>query len=49
MEVGSRQAGLLEADFYNPAGPVLKLEAPSEQTYVKKQDFERTRVNEWLF
>ncbi len=48
MEVGNRQAGFLEADFYNPAGPVLKLEAPSEQNYKKKQDFERTRVKEWL-
>lgn len=48
MEVGNRQAGFLEADFYNPAGPVLKLEAPSEQNYKKKQDFESTRVKEWL-
>ncbi len=48
MEVGNRQAGFLEADFYNPAGPVLQLQAPSEQNFEKKQDFERTRVKEWL-
>jgi sulfide:quinone oxidoreductase len=49
MEVGNGQAGFLEADFFNPAGPVLQLQAPSEQNYKKKQDFERTRVKEWLF
>jgi len=49
MEVGNNLAGYLEADFYNQAGPVLKLEAPSEQNYEKKQDFERRRVKEWLF
>jgi sulfide:quinone oxidoreductase len=49
MEVGNGQAGFLEADFFNPAGPVLRLQAPSEQNYKKKQDFERTRVKEWLF
>jgi len=49
MEVGNNRAGYLEADFYNQAGPVLKLEAPSEQNYEKKLDFERRRVKEWLF
>ena len=49
MEVGNNLAGYLEADFYNQAGPVLKLEAPSEQNYEKKLDFERRRVKEWLF
>lgn len=48
MEVGNRRAGYLEADFFNPTGPVVRLEAPSEQNFQKKQDFERTRVEEWL-
>lgn len=48
MEVGNRRAGYLEADFFNPAGPSLRLEAPSEQYFQKKQDFERTRIKEWL-
>lgn len=48
MEVGNRQAGYLAADFFNPAGPQMRLEAPSEQNFQKKQDFERTRVKEWL-
>jgi sulfide:quinone oxidoreductase len=48
MEVGGRQAGYIEADFYNPAGPSIRLEPPSEQNYEKKQDFERTRIKEWL-
>jgi len=48
METGNRHAGYLDADFFNPAGPVIRLEAPSEQNFQKKQDFERTRVKEWL-
>ncbi len=48
MEVGNGLAGYLEADFFNPAGPVFRLEAPSEQNFQKKQDFERIRVKEWL-
>jgi sulfide:quinone oxidoreductase len=48
MDVGNRRAGFLEGDFFNPAGPTLRLEAPSEQNFQKKQDFERTRVKEWL-
>jgi len=48
MEVGNKRASYLEGDFFNPAGPSLRLEAPSEQNFQKKQDFERTRVKEWL-
>jgi sulfide:quinone oxidoreductase len=48
MDVGNRRAGYLEGDFFNPAGPSLRLEAPSEQNFQKKQDFERTRIKEWL-
>jgi sulfide:quinone oxidoreductase len=48
MEVGNRRAAYLEGDFFNPAGPSLRLEAPSEQNFQKKQDFERTRIKEWL-
>lgn len=49
MEVGNGRAGYLQADFYDQAGPMLKLEAPSEKNYEKKQDFERARIKEWLF
>lgn len=48
MEMGNGRAGYLAGDFFNPAGPQLRLEAPSEQNFQKKQDFERTRVKEWL-
>lgn len=48
METGNRRAGYLAADFFNPAGPVVRLEAPSEQNFQKKQDFERSRIKEWL-
>lgn len=48
MEIGGMQAGYLEADFYNPSGPSIKFEAPSKHNFDKKQDFERTRVKEWL-
>lgn len=49
MEVGGGKAGYLAADFYNQAGPQAKLEAPSKESFEKKQDFERTRIKEWLF
>lgn len=49
MEVGNGRAGYLAADFFNPAGPQFRLEAPSEQNFQKKQEFERTRIKEWLF
>lgn len=48
MEVGNRQAGYLGADFFNPTGPVVTLEQASPQNFEKKQDFEKTRVKEWL-
>jgi len=48
MEIGGKRAGYLEADFYNSAGPSIRLEAPSEQNFEKKQDFERIRIKEWL-
>ncbi len=49
MEVGNGRAGYLEADFYNQAGPLLKMKEPSAENYEKKQDFERTRIKDWLF
>jgi len=48
MEIGGRQAGYVKADFYNPDGPLLSLEPPSEANYEKKHDFERSRIREWL-
>ena len=48
MEVGNMRAGYLEADFFNPAGPVVRLEAPSEKNFQKKQDFEKIRIKDWL-
>jgi len=48
METGNGRAGYLDADFFNPAGPIVRLEAPSVQNFQKKQDFERARVKEWL-
>lgn len=48
MEMGNGRAGYLAGDFFNPAGPQLRLEAPSEQNFQKKQEFERARVKEWL-
>ncbi len=48
MEVGNRMAGFVDADFYNAAGPVLRLEPPSPENYDKKHDFERSRLREWL-
>jgi sulfide:quinone oxidoreductase len=48
MEVGNKKAGYVAADFYNEQGPITLLEPPSEESYNKKIDFERSKINEWL-
>ncbi len=48
MEVGNEKAGYVAADFYHEDGPATLLEPPSNETYKKKLDFERSRLNEWL-
>jgi sulfide:quinone oxidoreductase len=48
MEVGNKKAGYVAADFYNEQGPATLLEPPSEESYRKKIDFERSKLNEWL-
>jgi sulfide:quinone oxidoreductase len=48
MEVGSKKAGYLIADFYNKDGPIVELQSPSEQSYEDKLEFERKRVSTWL-
>ena len=48
MEVGNKKAGYIDADFYNEAGPITRLESPSEESYHRKVDFERSRICEWL-
>jgi sulfide:quinone oxidoreductase len=48
MEVGNKKAGYVDADFYNEQGPTTLLESPSEESYKRKIDFERSKLNEWL-
>ena len=48
MEIGSKKAGFLAADFYNITGPITRLDPPSEESYRKKLDFEKNRITEWL-
>jgi sulfide:quinone oxidoreductase len=48
MEVGNNKAGFIDTNFYNEEGPITKLEPPSEESYRKKVDFEKSRVGEWL-
>lgn len=48
MEIGNKKAGYIDADFYNEAGPITRLELPSEESYQKKWDFESSRIREWL-
>jgi sulfide:quinone oxidoreductase len=48
MEVGNKKAGYVAADFYNEQGPATLLEPPSEESYKKKIDFERSKLDEWL-
>jgi len=49
MEIGGKKAGYVDADFYNEKGPTTLLKAPSEESYNKKIDFERSKLDEWLF
>ncbi len=49
MEIGGKKAGFLTADFYDITGPITRLEPPSEESYGKKLDFEKSRIMEWLF
>ncbi len=48
MEVGNKEAGYIDVDFYNEGGPTVRLDPPSDELYQKKLDFERSRLNEWL-
>jgi sulfide:quinone oxidoreductase len=48
MEVGNKKAGYVAADFYNEEGPATLLEPPTEESYKKKIDFERSKLDEWL-
>jgi sulfide:quinone oxidoreductase len=48
MEIGDKKAGYIDTDFYNEAGPITRLDPPSGESYQKKLDFERSRLNEWL-
>lgn len=48
MEIGSKKAGYLTADFYDITGPITRLKPPSEESYRKKLDFEKSRITEWL-
>ncbi len=48
MEIGDNKAGYIDADFYNEEGPITRLEPPNEESYKKKIDFEKNRINDWL-
>ena len=48
MEVGNEKAGYIAVDFYHEDGPYTLLEPPSDESYKKKLDFERSKLNEWL-
>lgn len=48
VETGNKKAGYLVVDFFNKEGPVTDLEQPSEESYDRKIDFEKSRLNDWL-
>ena len=48
MEVGNDKAGYIAVDLYHEHGPATLLEPPSEESYKKKLDFERSKLNEWF-
>lgn len=48
MEIGDDKAGFIDTDFYNKNGPVTRLDPPTAESYKKKIDFEKSRINKWL-
>lgn len=48
MEIGNKKDGYVTADFYGDEGPTVYLEPPSEESYKKKIEFERSRLDEWF-
>ena len=48
MEIGDRKAGYIDTNFYSPDGPITVLESPSNENYIKKIEFEKTRINDWI-
>lgn len=48
MEIGNKKAGYVNADFYGEQGPTVLLEPPSEDSYKKKIEFEKLRLDEWF-
>lgn len=48
MEIGNKKAGFVNADFYGEQGPTVHLEPPSEDSYKKKIEFEKLRLDEWF-
>ena len=48
MEIGNQKAGYIAADFYHEKGPATFLDPPSNESYSKKLDFEKSKINEWL-
>ena len=48
MEVGNDKAGYVAVDLYHEHGPATVLEPPSEESYKKKLDFERSKLNDWF-
>lgn len=48
MEIGDNKAGYIDTDFYNEKGPITRLDPPNVESYKKKVDFEKNRINEWL-
>ena len=48
MEIGDNKAGYIDTDFYNEKGPITRLDPPNVESYKKKVEFEKNRINEWL-
>jgi len=48
MEIGDNKAGYIDTDFYNKEGPITRLDPPNEESYKKKVDFEKNRIQDWL-
>ncbi len=48
METGNENAGFIEANFYSEQGPITKLYSASKESFQKKVEFEKSRLETWL-
>jgi len=48
MEIGNKKAGYIDTNFYSLGGPIVTIKPPSTENYLKKIEFEKSRINDWI-